>query len=292
MMLSVRKKLFFVAGFVLPLVVTACAPILASLTHREAVRLRVAATQVTAFTNPAPITDNFTQARPDIWPLAGINGDGTFKQATSFDAGEFQYGTDGLTMYMHNDPNWDEEGAKNHYNNIALFGMRGFRPTEQEDVVMSCSLTISDPFYGTTGCVFEPVGTVADSGFIHHFDMFGVTLAGPKGSSLLGIKDIICGEALDYKPVVLKAIKGVDIHQENLTFVLRLIWQDSQNMTGTVSVDGLEKCRIKDIPLFTAETQIWNDDYYFRSISYDKMNGGEKWVRYSQVSVWTEPRSK
>ncbi len=287
-----RTRPFILSAVILVLTSSACQPILKALTEREASRLRQEASQVTAYTNPAPMSDDFTQARPEIWPLAGIDGDGTFKQSMKFDAGEYRYGPDGLTMYMHPDPNWNQEGRKNHYNNVALFGMRGFRPTEQEDVVMSCTLTISEAFYGTTGCVFEPVGTVADSGFIKHFDMFGVTIAGPNSSSLMGMRDIYCGAALDYKPYTMAQINGVDIYEDNLTFEVRLTWLDAQNMSGTVTVDGQEKCRVDKIPLFTTESQIWNDNYFFKGLSYDKMNGGEKWVRYSQVSVWTEPRSE
>jgi len=60
-------------------------------------------------------------------------------------------------------------------------------------------------------------------------------------------------------------------------------------MTATVSVNGIEKCRIQNIPLYTVEAQIWNDDYLLHGFNIGFQNGGEKWVKFSEVSVWTEP---
>jgi hypothetical protein len=256
----------------------------------EAARLREEANRVTDFTNPPLMTDNFTQVQPKLWPLAGIDGAGIFKAESVFHAGEYQFGPKGLTMYIHTDENWNQEDKTTRYNNVALFGMRGFRPTVQEDVVMKCVLTISKPFYGSTGCVFEPVNMVAADGKITHFDIFGVSVLGPE-SNVLGGKNLICINSLNYLPVDIIQIKNVDIYQTT-DYEIRLTWQDDQNMTGTISVNGVEKCRIKNIPIYTVEVQIWNDNYKFSGLSISYSNSGEKWVLFHEVSVWAEPRSQ
>lgn len=273
--------------FLMAAIAAGCAPAAHMITLSEANRLHEEDKYITSFTNPGPRTDNFSQPRPDLWPLIGINGEGTFKPGPVFHAGEYRYGPDGLTMFLHNDPNWVQEPNSEEYNNVAFFGMRGYRPTSQDDVVMNCTWTISNPFYGTTGCVFELESMVAPDGTIAHFDMVGVTVLGPE-SDYLGVKNIACANSLSFFPVDIMPIKGVEIYQKN-TYQIRLSWQDTQNMTATVSVNGIEKCRIQNIPLYTVEAQIWNDDYLLHGFNIGFQNGGEKWVKFSEVSVWTEP---
>jgi len=147
--------------FLMAAIPAGCAPAAHMITLSEANRLHEEDKYITSFTNPGPRTDNFSQPRPDLWPLIGINGEGTFKPGPVFHAGEYRYGPDGLTMFLHNDPNWVQEPNSEEYNNVAFFGMRGYRPTSQDDVVMNCTWTISNPFYGTTGCVFELESMVA-----------------------------------------------------------------------------------------------------------------------------------
>ena len=98
-------------------------------------------------------------------------------------------------------------------------------------------------------------------------------------------------KAINWWPEDVRTL-GVDLYQPH-TYQLRLHWVDEQNWLGVVSVDGQAPAFMNLPPLGPLELHIWGDNYLLGSswkgipeISFQY--GDEKWIRFEQVSAWTE----
>ncbi len=144
----------------------------------ETIQLRNAAvsTDLTGFHNPTPQSDPFTGTlSKTFWNFGVLSGGGKFDPGPSFHAADYRVDGHELVLSVHHDPDFAKESPDpwkppvgEQYNNVALIGAQGFRPTPTDDIVAKFSMRVSPGYYGTAGLVFEPKGTVTRAGYSSH----------------------------------------------------------------------------------------------------------------------------
>ena len=270
--------------------------------------------------NPAPQEDRFAGESLDelspVWALEVINGGGGPSPFPLLERGETPVPTkfhvtelslkDGLEIIQRFDHDYEAERGPGpypyspdnarQYNNATLVGFRGYQPTPTEDILMECELYVHPDFYGSSGCILEPVGTLQDDGQFKdgRFSFFGLSLMGP-GSTIQGIRGATAVLALNWWPAKVIALPDVDIYQPHL-YSVRLRWVDEKTWLGTLLVDGMQLAETEMPPLGPVEVQLWSDNYVITSSNPRKApeiaygNGQYQSTHFSHVAVRAEAR--
>ena len=256
--------------------------------------------------NPAPVEDHFdSKLSTDFWKFSIINGAGRASNDLTWHSAEIQFNA-GLSINHFHDPDFENEtenlpnvSVATQYNNVALIGGSGFRPTVSRDLVLQFSSMVSEHFYGTAGVIFQPEGTLQEDGiFVKPLDMFGVSIAGPE-SSISGLTGPLCYLALNWLPV---RVEPLDVDVQSLHgYEVRLRWVSQKEWLGIVKVDDREQCQIPMPAFGPVEVQVWSDnslvEYRPRrwweiapSMNLKLLNGGEKQFRLGMIRIFEEVR--
>lgn len=285
----------------------------------EAARLRATGAEPD-WENPAPQDDRFLGESLDelapVWALEVMNGGGKPSPfplsgreetpvQTRYHVTELSL-KDGLEIIQHFDHDYEAERGPGpypyspdnarQYNNATLVGFRGYQPTPAEDILLECELYVHPDFYGSSGCIFEPVGTLQDDGQFKdgRFSFFGLSLMGP-GSTIHGTRGATAVLALNWWPAKVLPLPDVDIKQPHL-YSVRLHWVDKKTWLGTLLVDGVQLAETEMPPLGPVEVQLWSDNYVVTSNNPHKApaiaygNGEYQSTHFSRVAVRTEAR--
>jgi len=226
-----------------------------------------------------------------MWNTKVINDQNVVSAGPRFGAGSFDV-TDGhLYLRLKEDLNFDGKT----YQNVALFGFRGYVPAPGQDVVARAVMQASPDFFGTAGIVFERANTFNDDGSYKHgssFDMFGASVVGPE-SDVVGNSGAMCSLALNMWPSA-KEISDVNIYEPHV-YEVRIRWVGEEKWIGVVSVDGEKKCQMEIPPFGPLEVQIWSDGYLLKTSPWWKLGipqmgfqTGNKWFAFDYVDVASE----
>lgn len=273
----------------------------------ETVRLNGQAKNLPAdFQNPSLERDLFDgHLSPDFWKFTTINGAGQVSNESSWHAAAIVFEHNILLQHFP-DPDFQNENADlfqspaaDQYNNVTLIGGSGFLPTPTEDVVLKFTSRISEDFYGSTGVIFQPEGTLRKDGtFAKPFDMFGFAVMGDE-SDVMGVSGALCYLALNWTPAQVQSL-NVDAHTW-YEYTIRLQWITQTEWLGTVSVDGEEMCRMS-LPAFgPVEVQVWSDNALVTTqprhwweiaptLEMGFQNGGEKQYELGSIQIYAEAR--
>jgi len=216
------------------------------------------------YQNPEPLTENFESGlSPQFWKFSVIDGGGEVSDKSAWHASSMTF-ADGLTIDHVPDLQFKNESPKltppaaEQYNNVALIGRDSFQPTASSDVVLKFSSRVSEPFYGTAGVIFQPVGTLRKDGWVvKPFDMFGFSVTGAE-SSIQGVSGPFCYLALNWIPVTTNALP-VDAGTWH-DYEIRLRWISKTKWLGIVTVDQSATCQISMPAFGPAEIQVWSDN--------------------------------
>jgi hypothetical protein len=252
--------------------------------------------------NPPAQSDSFVGKLSPVWAFNIINGAGQIGRAPGFHNTSISL-DDGLTITQNPDPDFELESAASQppasqrYNNATLIGFQGYQPTPGEDVLIQARMQVSPNFYGSAGLVLEPQGTILEDGIFQGrfrnqaFTFFGISFLGPE-SELFGKNGATVERVVNWWP---EEVQGLDVDMHELhTYLLRLHWIDEQTWQGITSVDGQVLSRMNLPPLGPLEIQLWGDNYALQTSPFNGtprigfQNGATKWVRFEQVSAWTE----
>ncbi len=251
--------------------------------------------------NPPAQQETFAGELSPVWAFDIINGAGQVGHAPAFHNTTIRFDR-GLVITQLPDPDFEQESpepgqpASQRYNNATLIGFQGYQPIPGEDVVFQARMQVSSNFYGSAGFMVQPLETLQPDGSFKGrfgygaFTLFGIGFIGPE-SSLFGKNGVTVQKVINWWPEEVKSLP-IDPYQPH-TYQLRLHWVDERNWLGVVSVDG-QDLAFMDLPPFgPLEVHIWGDNYLLGSswkgvpeISFQ--NGEEKWIRFEQVSAWTE----
>jgi len=257
------------------------------------------------FQNPAPVEDRFEgKLSSDFWKFTTINGGGEVSNEMSWHSTAFT--TDqGLTLQHFSDPSFKDEKpdrrepASERYNNVTLIGGSGFRPSPSADVVLKFSSRASEPFYGTAGVVFQPVGTIQEDGFFAKpFDMFGFAVMGDE-SSFYGKNGFLCYLALNWVPVQVES-PHMDPHAWH-NYEIRLRWISKTEWLGIVSADDSVLCQMPMPAFGPLEVHVWSDNFHVidqprrwwelaPSLDLKFQDGGEKQFFLGKIKIFEEAR--
>lgn len=275
--------------------------------RKETQRLtQLAAQAPEEFQNPEAMGDDFDgELSPHFWEFFIINGGGQVSQARAWHSAALSV-EEGLNLqhfpdpeFRHENANFMQKPAAGQYNNVTLIGGRGFQPTPSSDVVLRFSARVSNEFYGTAGVIFQPVGTLQEDGlFVKPFDMFGFSAAGEE-SSIQGANGALCYLALNWIPVEVEALP-VEAHGWH-DYEIRLHWFSRTEWTGSLSVDGTERCRISMPAFGPVEVQVWSDNAWVihkpqrwwelaSAMELKFQDGGEKQFYLENIQVFEEAR--
>ena len=257
------------------------------------------------FQNPAPVEDRFDgRLSPDFWKFTTINGGGVVSNEADWHSTAFS-SDHGLTLQHFPDSFFKDEKpdrrepASEQYNNVTLIGGSGFRPSPSADVVLKFKSRASDPFYGTTGVVVQPVGTLQEDGFFAKpFDMFGFAVMGDE-SSFYGNNGSLCYLALNWVPVQVEALH-VDPYAWH-DYEIRLRWISKTEWMGTISVDESALCEMPMPAFGPLEVHVWSDNYHVidqprrwwelaPSLDLKFQDGGEKQFLLGRIEIFEEVR--
>lgn len=267
---------------------------------------KIAANTAEQYQNPEPLEDNFDgELSPGFWNFSIINGAGKVSHEDAWHATAMTL-HDGLTIHHILDPEFKNENADlthqpaaEQYNNLTLIGGRGFRPTPFHDVVLRFSSEYSDPFYGTAGVIFQPVGALREDGmFAKPFDMFGFSIAGQE-SSIQGVNGTLCYLALNWMPVKVKAlpVEPYALHDVEI----RLRWISQTKWQGILAVDDVVLCEMS-LPAFgLVEVHVWSDNSLVLykpqrwweiapALDLKFQDGGDKWFALGYIKIFAEAR--
>jgi hypothetical protein len=252
--------------------------------------------------NPSAQSDSFVGKLSPVWAFNIINGAGQIGQAPEFHNTSISL-DDGLIITQNFDPDFELESADSQqpasqrYNNASLIGFQGYQPTPGEDVLIQARMQVSPNFYGSAGLVLEPQGTILEDGIFQGrfrnqaFTFFGISFLGPE-SELFGKNGATVERVVNWWP---EEVQGLDVDMHELhTYLLRLHWIDERTWQGITSVDGQVLSRMNLPPLGPLEIQLWGDNYALQTSPFNGtpmigfQNGATKWVRFEQVSAWTE----
>ena len=275
--------------------------------RNESSRLeKIAAHAPEQYQNPEPLEDKFDgELSPSFWNFSIINGAGKVSHEDVWHATAMTL-HDGLTIHHTADPEFIYESADlahapaaEQYNNLTLIGGRGFRPTPLHDVVLRFSSAASEPFYGTAGVIFQPVGTLQKNGmFVKPFDMFGFSVAGQE-SSIQGVNGALCYLALNWLPVNVKALP-VDAHTLH-DYEIRLRWVSRTKWQGSIKVDDEVLCDIPMPAFGPVEVHVWSDNSLVLNrpqrpweiapaLDLKFQDGGDKWFALGTIRIFAEAR--
>ena len=261
----------------------------------EAWRLRENASARVVKNNPPDATDSFDNALSNVWETRVINGSGMVNPGPEFSSGKFEVKDGSLFLYLRKDPDFESKPTSKRYNNVALIGFSGYSPAPDRDIVASAIMQAGPGFFGTAGIVFEPVHTLQQDGSFKPkapFNMFGASIIGPE-SEVYGNSGAVCSMALNWWPSA-SSLGDIVIYQPH-TYEVRLHWVSERSWLGIVSVDGIERCRMKLPPFGPVELQIWSDGYWLSTSPWWKLHtpqlsfqNGEKSLRFDTVEVRSE----
>ena len=246
---------------------------------------------ITTKSNPPDAADSFDDDISDLWNTKIINEQNVVGAGPRFGAGSFDV-TDGrLYLRLNEDLNFDGKT----YQNVALFGFRGYVPAPGQDVIARAVMQASPDFFGTAGIVFERANTFNDDGSYEpgsSFDMFGASVVGPE-SDVVGNSGAMCSLALNMWPSA-KEISDVNIYEPH-EYEVRIRWVGEEKWIGIVSVDGAKKCQMEFPPFGPLESQIWSDGYLLKTSPWWKLGipqmgfqTGNKWFAFDYVDVASE----
>ena len=251
--------------------------------------------------NPPAQNDSFAGDISSAWAFDIVNGAGLIGHAPAFHNINITL-DNGLTIAHAPDLDFDDESpasrqpASERYNNATLIGFQGYQPTPDEDVLFQARMQVSPDFYGTAGFVLEPQGTVlADGSFQGRFknqafNLFGICFIGPE-SNLYGKNGVTVERAINWWPEEVQKLE-IDMHAAHV-YQLRLHWVNEQTWLGVTSVDGQVLSKMTLPPFGPLEAHLWSDNYALGTSFSDTptiafQNGPDKWVRFEDVSAWTE----
>jgi hypothetical protein len=228
--------------------------------------VNLAANTADEFQNPEPVEDNFEgELSTHFWNFTLINGGGKVSNEQDWHSSAMTF-DHGLTIQHFHDPDFPGESsapmqkpAPGQYNNVALIGGGGFRPTPSSDVVLKFSTNVDEGFYGSAGAVFQPAGTLQEDGlFLKPFDMFGFAIVGDE-SSFQGLNGPLCYLALNWVPVHVDPL-SVDV-QTLHSYEIRLRWISKTGWLGILKVDDKVMCQMSMPAFGPVEVQVWSDNY-------------------------------
>jgi hypothetical protein len=268
-----------------------------------AASLRMEARDTALTADPLPLRDDFAAPQPSAWRITVVDGLG--RAVTSPPVGAFAHHVsgyhydNGLVMTTALDTSFDPSRPRSfaQYNNVAYVSTGGYRPTPEHDVVMRCTFQLSENFWGTAGCLLQPVGTVRDDGTIASISSVGVVAVYGEEASLWGKSGVLCTSTINWWTPPSVQEMPVDPRQGPVQIEVRLRWEDERNLTMLVYADGAQYCRIDKFPIFGAEAHLWNDNngsreapWYqvFPMPGYQVLNGPDKWARYTDFSLGLE----
>ena len=249
---------------------------------------------------PRPIRDDFAAPDPSAWRITVVDRQG--RAVTSPPVEELTHHVSGyrydggLLMTTSFDTAFDPSRPRSfaQYNNVAFVSQGGYRPTPGNDVVMLCTFQASPDFWGTTGCLLQPTGTVRDDGAIVSISSVGVVAVYGEDASLWGKSGVLCTSTINWwTPADVQEIP-VDARDGPVQIEVRLQWRDERNISVYVSANGVRYCQMDGFPLFEAEGHLWNDNngsreapWYqvFPMPGYQMLNGPDKWARYTHFSL-------
>lgn len=258
------------------------------------------------FRNPEPVEDHFTGGvSPAFWKFFTINGGGKVLNADAWHAVSVTYKQE-LIIQHHPDADFDHENANlfnkpaaEQYNNASFISRDNFRPTPSTDVVLKFSVKVGDSFYGTSGVIFQPMGTLQKDGMIvKPFDMFGLSIVG-KESLVQGVNGSLCYLALSSVPVEVDAFSADarDWHD----YEIRLRWLSKTEWLGTVKMDDASVCQMSMPAFGPVEVHVWSDNVLamyqpprwweigpFLNLKFQ--NSGEKQFCVRTIQISTEDR--
>jgi hypothetical protein len=246
---------------------------------------------ITTQSNPPDTVDSFDNGISDLWNTSTINDSNTVNPGPKFGAGSFDV-TDGhLYLRLNEELNFNGKT----YQNVALFGFRGYVLAPGRDVVARAVMQASPNFFGTAGIVFERANTFNDNGSYKpgsSFDMFGASVVGPE-SDVFGNSGAMCSLALNMWPST-KEISDVNIYEPH-EYEFRIRGVGEEKWIGIVSVDGEQKCQMELPPFGPLEAQIWSDGYLLKTSPWWKLGipqmgfqTGNKWFAFDSVDVVSE----
>ena len=250
--------------------------------------------------NPPIQRDDFSDGIGSPWAFNIINGANQIGRAPAFHNSSVSIQNGGLLISQFPDPNFSVETREEQYNNATLIGFQGYQPTPAEDVLFQATMQVSPNFYGSAGMMVQPRSTILETGeFVGPFNnqaftLFGICFLGPE-SSLMGSSGPTTEMVINWWPVQVQPLP-IDMYQPH-TYTLRLRWLDEKTWLGITSVDGKEVSRMEMPPLGPLELHIWGDNYKIGTAwngapEINFQSGEAKWVRFQQVSAWTEPVSQ
>ncbi len=250
--------------------------------------------------NPSAQRDDFSNGIGSPWAFNIINGAAKIGRTLVFHNTTISV-EKGLVISQLPDPDFARESRDKQYNNASLIGFQGYQPTPSEDVLFQARMQVSPNFYGSAGMMVQPHGTIIEDGSFagpfknEAFTLFGICFLGPE-SNLLGYNGATVEKVINWWPVQVQGLENVDMHEPH-TYTLRLHWVDEKTWLGTTLVDGRVKSTMSLPPLGSLDLHIWGDNYKLTTpwtgtpdIAFQ--NGEEKWVRFEDVSAWTEVVTK
>lgn len=250
--------------------------------------------------NPPAQRDDFSAGIGNPWAFNIINGAAKIGRAPAFHNTTVSV-DGGLVISQLPDPDFAGEPRDRQYNNATLIGFQGYQPIPGEDVLFQARMQVSPNFYGSAGMMVQPRWTILEDGsFVgpfknQAFTLFGICFLGPE-SNLLGRNGVTVEKVVNWWPVEVQGLEGVDMHEPHL-YTLRLHWVDEKTWLGTTSVDGQVLSTMELPPFGPLELHVWGDNYKLATswngipdIAFQ--NGEEKWVRFEDVSAWTEAVAK
>ena len=250
--------------------------------------------------NPSAQRDDFSAGIGSPWAFNIINGGNKIGRAPAFHNTTVSV-EKGLVISQLPDSDFAGEPRDKQYNNATLIGFQGYQPTPTEDVLFQARIQVSPNLYGSAGMMVQPRWTILEDGsFVgpfknQAFTLFGICFLGPE-SNLLGQNGATVEKVINWWPVEVQGLGKVDMHELH-TYTLRLHWVDEKAWLGTTSVDGQVLSTMELPPFGPLELHVWGDNYKLATswngtpdITFQ--NGEQKWVRFEDVSAWTEAVTK
>ncbi len=250
--------------------------------------------------NPSAQRDDFSAGIGSPWAFNIINGGNKIGRAPAFHNTTVSV-EKGLVISQLPDSDFAGEPRDKQYNNATLIGFQGYQPTPTEDVLFQARIQVSPNLYGSAGMMVQPRWTILEDGsFVgpfknQAFTLFGICFLGPE-SNLLGQNGATVEKVINWWPVEVQGLGKVDMHELH-TYTLRLHWVDEKAWLGTTSVDGQVLSTMELPPFGPLELHVWGDNYKLATswngtpdIAFQ--NGEQKWVRFEDVSAWTEAVTK
>jgi hypothetical protein len=249
--------------------------------------------------NPAPVIDNFENPASVydniIWTVALINGSGRVARVPHGEAASIVVEDKLLKLQVRPDPNFDkktqklfDEPAAEAYNNAHLEGLRGFLPTQSQDVVYECRMRV-DRLQGSTGIwveeekTFNPVTGIMQK----PFRSFGFSWVGPSSADF--IRGLSVQTVVGFAPTVrnIGGFKPTDWH----VYIMQWEWRDRKTQTVKFSIDGKFLTEMPISPFGRSECQLWGDNYDIKSalrIGFRNMSSLQE-TQYDYVAARTAP---